>query len=106
MKYKVSFKLSNPDKTKSFMVRSIVEIGKSGTFNYGNGKFMHMDFSQCREVMGHDLSFDIRYDVRYDSTNEPDYIKTFIKDNWSGQKGSWKAQYITIKKIFELKGDD
>ena len=106
MKYKVSFKLTNPDKTKSFMVRSIVEIGKSGAFNYGNGKFMHMDFSQCREVMGQDLSFDIRYDVRYDGTNEPEYIKTFIKDNWSGQNGSWKAQYITIKKIFELKGDD
>lgn len=106
MKYKVSFKLTNPDKTKSFMVRSIVEIGKSGAFNYGNEKFMHMDFSQCREVMGSDLSYDIISDVRYDSTNEPEYIKTFIKDNWSGQNGSWKAQYITIKKIFELKGED
>jgi hypothetical protein len=106
MKYKVSFKLTNPEKTKSFMVRSIVTIGDSKAFAYGNRKYMHIDFSECREVMGSDLSYDIRYDRRYSSSNEPEYIKTFIKDQWSGQNGSWKASYITIKKIFELKGED
>ena len=106
MKYKVSFKLTNPEKTNSFMVRCVVGIGKSGAFDYGNGKYMWFDFSQCREVMSTDQSYDIRYDTRYSSSNEPEYIKTFIKDKWSGQNGSWKAQYITIKKIFELKGDD
>lgn len=88
------------------MIRCVVGIGKSGAFDYGNGKYMSIDFSQCREVMGRDMDFDIRYDTRYSSSNEPEYIKTFIKDKWSGQNGSWKAQYITIKKIFELKGDD
>jgi hypothetical protein len=106
MKYKVSFKLINPEKTKSFMVRGIFTIDKSGAFEYGNGKYLYMDFSQCREFMGQNLLYDIRYDVRYDSTNEADYIKTFVKDNWSGQNGSWKAQYITVKKIFELEGED
>lgn len=104
MKYKVSFKLINPEKTRSFMVKGIVEIEKSGAFAYGNGKYMHMDFSECREVMTSDLTYDIRYDTRYDHSDESGYIKTFIKDNWSGQNGSWKAQYITVKKIFELKG--
>jgi hypothetical protein len=104
MKYKVSFKLINPEKTKSFMVRSIFDIDKSGAFAYGNGKYLHIDFSQCREVMGSDLSYDIRYDVRYDSQNEADYIKTFVKEMWHGKNGAWKAQYITVKKIFELEG--
>lgn len=103
MKYKVSFKLTNPEKTKSFMVKGIFEIYKSGAFDYGNGKGLHMDFSECRDVMGSNMDFDIRYDVRYNSQNEPEYIKTFIKDQWSGQNGSWKASYITVKTIFELK---
>ena len=102
MKYKLSFKLINPEKTKSFMVKGIVEIGQSGAFAYGNGKYMHIDFFESREVMKSDLSYDIRYDTRYDSNDESGYIKTFVKDNWSGQNGSWKAQYITVKKIFEL----
>ena len=105
MKYKLSFKLINPEKTNSFMVRGIVTIGDSKAFAYGNRKYMHIDFSECREVMGSDLSYDIRYDTRYSSEDEPAYIKTFVKDNWSGQKGSWKAQYITVKKIFELERD-
>lgn len=102
MKYKVSFKLINPEKTNSFMVKGVIEIEKSGAFAYGNGKYMHMDFSESRSVMTSDLSYDIRYDTRYDSNDEVGYIKTFIRDNWSGQNGSWKAQYITVKKIFEL----
>ena len=106
MKYKVSFKLTNPEKTNSFMVRCVVGIGKSGAFDYGNGKYMWMDFSECRCVMGSDVSYDIRYDTRYTSEDEVGYIKTFIKDKWSGQNGSWKASYVTIKKIFELEGVD
>lgn len=102
MKYKVSFKLINPEKTKSHMIRSIFIIGKSGAFEYGNRKYMHIDFSECREVMGSDMTYDIRYDQRYSSQNEPEYIKMFVKENWSGQNGSWKASYITVKKIFEL----
>lgn len=102
MKYKVSFKLTNPEKTKSFMVRGIFEIYESGAFDYGNRKGLHMDFSQCREIMGSDMTYDIRYDTRYSSQDEPAYIKTFIKDQWSGQNGSWKASYITVKTIFEL----
>ena len=100
MKYKLSFKLINHEKTKSFMVKGIVEIGQSDAFAYGNGKYMHIDFSESREVMKSDLS----YDIRYDSNDESGYIKTFVKDNWSGQNGSWKAQYITVKKIFKLEG--
>ena len=102
MKYKVSFKLINPEKTRSFMVKGVVEIEKSGAFAYGNGKYMHIDFSESREVMKSDLTYDIRYDTRYNSADEVGYIKTFVKDNWSGQNGSWKAQYVTVKKVFEL----
>lgn len=80
----------------------MIGIEKSGAFDYGNGKCMWMDFSEPERYM----SYDIRYDTRYNSSNEPEYIKTFIKDKWSGQNGSWKAQYITIKKIFELEGDE
>ena len=105
MKYKVSFKLTNPEKTKSFMVKGIFEIYESGAFAYGNGKGLYMDFSECREVMSSNMDFDIRYDTRYTSKDEPEYIKTFVRDNWSGLNGSWKASYITVKKIFELKGD-
>ena len=104
MKYNVSFKLTNPEKTKSFMVRGIFEIYESGAFAYGNQKGLHMNFSQCREVMGSDMNFDIRYDTRYSSQDEPAYIKTFVKDQWSGQNGSWKASYVTVKTIFELEG--
>lgn len=106
MKYKVSFKLTNPEKTRSFMVRSIFDIDKSGSFAYGNGKYLHIDFSECREVMKSDLNYDIRYDTRYDSQNESEYIKTFVKETWSGQNGSWKAQYVTVKKIFKLEGGE
>jgi hypothetical protein len=105
MKYKVSFKLTNPEKTKSFMVRGIFEIYESGAFAYGNRKGLHMDFSESREVMGSNMNFDIRYDTRYSSQDEPTYIKTFVKDQWSGLNGSWKASYITVKTIFELKGE-
>lgn len=106
MKYKVSFKLTNPEKTRSFMVRSIFDIDKSGSFAYGSGKYLHIDFSECREVMKSDLNYDIRYDTRYDSQNESEYIKTFVKETWSGQNGSWKAQYVTVKKIFKLEGGE
>ena len=103
MKYKASFKLTNPEKTESFMVRSIVTIGESASFSYGNGKFMSIDFSECRELMGRDMHLDIRYDKRYSSADEPAFIKTFIKDNWSGLNGGWKASHVTVKTIFELK---
>ena len=104
MKYRVSFKLTSPEGDRSFMIRSIFTIEKSGAFDYGNGKYMHIDFSQCREVMGSDMNYDIRYDNRYSSEDERRYIYTFVKDQWSGQNGSWKASYIAVKNIFELKG--
>lgn len=105
MKYKVSFKLTNPEKTKSFMVKAVFEIYKSACFDYGNGRGLHMDFSECREVMGSNQDYDIRYDVRYNSEHEDDYVKTFIKEMWDGQNGAWKASYVTVKKIFELDGE-
>lgn len=104
MKYKVSFKLTNqPEKTESFMVRSIFEIGESASFSYGNGKYMSIHFTdECREMMGRDMHFDIRYDTRYSSQDEPEFIKAFIKDTWHGKNGAWKASHITVKTIFEL----
>ena len=98
MKYKVSFKLDKGD-GDSIQVRSFVEIGKSGCFSYGNGKYLVI-----KPVSGieNDMVFDIRYNKDYDSNDEVSYIKHFIEGIWTGKDGGYKAKYINIKKVFQL----
>lgn len=105
MKYKVSFKLVNPKSNEGKQVRAEVDIAKSNCFNYGNGKFMSFEYTEGISV-GECEGFDIRYDKSYDSEDEASYIKGFIKNRWSGECGSWKAQHITVKKIFKLECED
>ena len=105
MKYKVSFKLVNQETNESKQVRAEVDIVKSDCFDYGNGKCMSFKYTEGIAV-GESEVFDIRYDKSYDSEDEASYIKGCIKNRWSGKYGSWKAQYITVKKIFKLECED
>lgn len=105
MKYKVSFKLVNLETNESKQVRAEVDITKSGCFDYGNGKLMSFKYTEGIAV-GESEGFDIRYDKDYNSKDEVSYIKRFIKNRWSGESGSWKAQYVAVKKIFKLECED
>lgn len=105
MKYKVSFKLVNLETNESKQVRAEVVISNSAAFSYGNGKCMSFEYTEGIAV-GECEGFDIRYDKDYNPEDEVSYINGFIKNRWSGECGSWKAQRITVKKIFQLECED
>lgn len=103
MMYDVSFKLTNPETKESYDVKGVVEFQKSGAFDYGNEMAMIIDYAGYNDIMGYGAGsstkkmYDIRYDRRYRSDDQRGYIKAFLRGQYDGKDGDWKATYITIR---------
>lgn len=66
-----------------------IEFSASGGFDYGNGYGMYVNVNGAEYQ-----SYDIRYDD-FDIEDARTYAEDYIRNQWSGLKGSWKAVEIT-----------
>lgn len=80
---------------KQRTMRIDIEFFNHGGFHYGNGYSMLVIIDN--NIHHNDQLYDLRYDETFDIDNAKDYAIAHIKNNWSGEKGSWKA--IEIKEI-------
>lgn len=82
MKYNLEFSGKDCNDEKYTMLGT-VEISESKCFQYGNGKVIKFNVTEKEKGYSNTNSYDIRYDTRYKNDKEIEYIRKFIKDNFS-----------------------
>ena len=82
MKYNLEFSGKDCNDEKYTMLGT-VEISESKCFQYGNGKIIKFNVTEKEKGYSNTNSYDIRYDTRYKNDKEIEYIRKFIKDNFS-----------------------
>lgn len=93
-KYQFAFQLHTKEGRKNFLLDTV--IGEHGGFQYGNGYAMSGNlYNLDTGEFIYDFSVDLRYDIDFSIEQAEAYAKKYIENNWSGEKGSTKAENIT-----------